>query len=554
MNNKFIEIDASINNISRQDVKVMENQGELNFFKREILSESEHLMLLLFKSIDKNIWPMLKFDKKIWTFVKKRQKYLALLSNQNDFHSMTVIQQIDKWLIELDLRVFVIASVYKSSGNFIPKVNSLALKRENLGDYLKILKYKSLKHYKADLVHKIYTLKGINRFCLLRISTIKDWIVQTLFVQLIKPTVNVHVDNYRFKFYKGRNPYQVINLLRKLLNVKPRYQRYPNDKKYITHNKYIFNVAIKKFFNKITDDWLLKNYPFLLKFINVLKGWLSSEIISQSTNKTPVSIFSQKNVTTSSLTNFILSSLKKVIAPNKVTFFYQKKVTYSVCKGLHNNRINIFLQKQSLNRNFKKSKIFKWKNIIKTDYFGFTSRYILGKRFPKITMQKKYNKNFVQKGLYVYPPKSKVQTLKKKIKEIIKNNLNVSPYRLINLVNPIIISWGNYFGINTLKIYFRLDYYIWYRVWRYLKRKYKKVSIGKSLNLYFQNVQTPFGKIWQFYGTLNSVNNGTLKQKKTVVWVLLLSNLNKTVPVRLFFPSKVLFKSDYYIDDLLCNG
>jgi len=132
-------------------------------------------------------------------------------------------------------------------------------------------------------------------------------------------------------------------------------------------------------------------------------------------------------------------------------------------------------------------------------------------------MQKKYNKNFVQKGLYVYPPKSKVQTLKKKIKEIIKNNLNVSPYRLINLVNPIIISWGNYFGINTLKIYFRLDYYIWYRVWRYLKRKYKKVSIGKSLNLYFQNVQTPFGKIWQFYGTLNSVNNGTLKQKKTVV-------------------------------------
>jgi len=65
VNNKFIEIDASINNISRQDVKVMENQGELNFFKREILSESEHLMLLLFKSIDKNIWPMLKFDKKI---------------------------------------------------------------------------------------------------------------------------------------------------------------------------------------------------------------------------------------------------------------------------------------------------------------------------------------------------------------------------------------------------------------------------------------------------------------------------------------------------------
>lgn len=57
VNNRFIKIDASINNASRQDVrgKAMENQGDLNYLKKEILSESKNLTPLLIKSIDKGI-------------------------------------------------------------------------------------------------------------------------------------------------------------------------------------------------------------------------------------------------------------------------------------------------------------------------------------------------------------------------------------------------------------------------------------------------------------------------------------------------------------------
>ena len=79
VSNRSIKKDASVNNASRQDVRgnVMENQGDLNCFKKEILSESENLTPLLIKSIDKGIWPMLKFNKEIRTLVKKRQKYLA---------------------------------------------------------------------------------------------------------------------------------------------------------------------------------------------------------------------------------------------------------------------------------------------------------------------------------------------------------------------------------------------------------------------------------------------------------------------------------------------
>jgi RNA-directed DNA polymerase len=216
------------------------------------------------------------------------------------------------------------------------------------------------------------------------------------------------------------------------------------------------------------------------------------------------------------------------------------------------DKIDTFLKERGLNKNPIKSKVFKWENNVKFDYLGFTFHYILGKRFSKITMQRKHDKNFVRSGLYVYPSKLKVQYFKNKIKETIKSNLNLSPYRLVNILNPMIRGWGNYFGIGTLRIFSRLDHYIWYRIWRYLRRKYK-VSTKNLVSRYFQGVQTPSGRTWQFHGTFNSVNKDTLKRKGSVAWILLLSQLNKPVPAQMFSPSKALVKSTYYIDDSLFN-
>jgi RNA-directed DNA polymerase len=589
VNNRFIKKDASVNNASRQDVrgKVTENQGDLNYFKKEILSESENLTPLLIKSIDKGIWPMLKFNKEIRTLVKKRQKYLAMLSNQYGFRSAKVIQQVDEWLTKLDLRVFAIESVYRSSGNLTPGVDNLTLKRENLIDYLEILKYNNLKHYKVDQIRRVYIPKGKNDIRPLGIPTIKDRIVQTLFVQILEPVIDVHADNNSFGFRKGRNPHQAIGLLSKLLSVKPAHQRRRSDKKYFMHSKYILNIDIEKFFDKVNNDWLLKNYPFPNNFVNILRDWLSGEIIYQGEYETLISGFPQGSVIGPSLVNFTLNGLEKITVPNKATAFDEEKFNYYVSKGLTHNKsssnvrktltssiiryadgfivvvndkeqakmishkIDTFLKERGLNKNPVKSKVFKWENNAKFDYLGFTFHYILGKRFSKVTMQRKHNKNFVRNGLYVYPSKIMVQFFKNKIKETIKSNLNVSPYRLVNILNPIIRGWGNYFGIGTLRIFSRLDHYIWYRIWRYLRRKYKKVSIKNLVSRYFQGVHTPSGRTWQFHGTFNSVNKDTMKRKGSVAWILLLSQLNKPVPAQMFSPSKTLVKSTYYVDDSL---
>lgn len=363
-----------------------------------------------------------------------------------------------------------------------------------------MLKYNNLKHYKVDQIRRVYTPKSKNDIHPLGIPTIKDRIVQTLFVQVLEPIIDVHADNNSFGFRKGRNPHQAIGLLSKLLSVEPTHQRCHSDKRYFTHSRYILHIDIEKFFDKVNHEWLLKNYPFPTNFVNILRDWLSGEIIYQGEYETPISGFSQGSVIGPSLANFTLNGLEKVTVSNKATFFDKEKFNYYVSKGLTynkspltvrkiltssivryadnfivvvndkkqaviiGNKIDIFLQERGLNKNPRKSKNFKWENSAKFDYLGFTFHYFLGKRFSKVTMQRKRGKNFVRSGLYVYPSKLEVQSFKNKIKETIKSNLNVSPYHLVNVLNPIIRGWGNYFGIGALRIFSRLDHYIWYRI------------------------------------------------------------------------------------------
>jgi RNA-directed DNA polymerase len=590
--NSFIKIDVSINNkrlltTSRQDVrnKIMDSQGSLNLFKKEIISESENLTPLIIKSIESGIWPMLKFNKEIKNLVKKRQKYLSILSNQYGFRSTIVKQQVDEWLTKLDLRVFAIESVYRSFGNLISGIDNLTLKRENLFDYLKILKYNNLKHYKLDPIRRVVISKDKNDVCFIGILTVKDRIVQTLFLQLLEPIIDPHSDNNSFGFRKGRNPHQALGLLSKYLQVKPAHQRKNKDKKYFTYSKYLLKIDIENFFNKVNCDWLLKNYPFPSNFINILEEWLSGEIIYQDEYELFFTGFPQGSLIGPSLVNFTLNGLEKVIIPSKVTAYAEEKVKYYIKKGLKydknssmvrktltssivryadnfivvlndkeqaeiiNKNIDFFLKERGLSKNF--SKIIKWENNAKFTYLGFTFHYILEKKISKVTMQRRFNKNFIRSGLYVYPSKVEVKKFKKKIKETIKSNLNVSPYRLVNILNYYIKYWGTYFGIGTLRLFSRLDHYIWYRIWRYLKRKYKKVSTKILVARYFQGIETPSGRAWQFHGTFNKVNNDTKKRKGTVSWILLLCKLNIPLPAHMFSPDKNLLKSSYYFDEHL---
>jgi RNA-directed DNA polymerase len=572
-----IKRDDGTNNAIGQDVrnKHMASQGYLELQKDEIRRESRRLSPLLVNSIKRGIWPMTFFNQATLSLVKKRQKYLASLSNQYGLHSITVMRQIEEWLCQVDLRVLAIETVYRSSGNLTAGVDGQKLKYENLISYLDSLQHNKLKFYKSDLIKQVFIPKGIESdLQLLGILTIKDRIVQTLFLQVLEPIIEPHADYYSFGYQKGKNAHQAISMLSKLLAYSSKASRKNLDNRHFAHSKFVLNLDVKQFFDKVNNEWLLKNYPFPTKFLHILRSWLYSSISFQSEHEIPFSGFPQGSIIGPSLVNYALNGLEKLVVPSKKTAFDSEKLNYYIKRVSYykkgssivrktlsssivryvddfiivvndeieakiiNNNIKLFLAERGLVCNSFKSEIFKWENNVKFDYLGFTFHCIFKKRTGKITVQRRLNKSISNGCLCVCPSKPKIQMLKSQIKSTISKNLNISPFRLINIVNPIIFSWGNYFSIGTLQVLARLDHYIFYRLWRYLRRKYKKVPTSLLVKRYFKRVETPLGKAWQFHDKFSTAYSDTLNRKSFTASLILLCKFNKLLYAQMFDPNQ----------------
>merc|ERR1711862_746744 len=104
-----------------------------------------------------------------------------------------------------------------------------------------------------------------------------DFLVQTLFMQLLNPIIDVHVDFYNFGYRKRRNLHQAVHILNIILIFKQKSTKKSslNEFSYI-HNKYIVKLKIKNSFDNLISNnkWLLKNYPFPTQYNIFIKYWL----------------------------------------------------------------------------------------------------------------------------------------------------------------------------------------------------------------------------------------------------------------------------------------
>lgn len=107
--------------------------------------------------------------------------------------------------------------------------------------------------------------------------------------------------------------------------------------------------------------------------------------------------------------------------------------------SLLKTRIDSFLEIRGLEINTAKSFFMKWENNQKFDFLGFTFHYILNPVQSKITEQRTASGELILRGgLYVYPSDLSVSSFKHKIKSVITENLNSSPFIMVKVLNPII--------------------------------------------------------------------------------------------------------------------
>jgi len=554
----------------------------------EINSETKRLTPLLRKCMDNNNWPMILHSKALIELKTKKQMWLCLAAGKYGVRSIQVETQFSEWLCSLDMRVSAVETVYRSRGNRFPGTDEIFLTAENLLSHVNALSFNQLFKYKASPIRRVFIPKpGKAELRPLGIPTISDRCMQTLFVQLLDPIIEAMSDDFSYGFRKGRNAHQAIGDLSNHLRTKPQLKRPKSGRRrYFSHSKYVYSLDIKGFFNNVSHDWLVENVPIPLRFREIWSQWLTSEVYYQGNLSQVLSGFPQGSVIGPILANFTLNGFDDLCQPTQKTAFdgekskflqehygeYYKEGQSIVRKtlvqrafryaddivvvsndmpqlSLLKTRIDSFLKTRGLEINTAKSFLIKWEHNQKFDFLGFTFHYILNSVKSKITEQRTASGELILRGgLYVYPSDLSVSLFKHKIKSVIRQNLNSSPFIMVKVLNPIIRGWGNYFGIGTLRVFSRLDHFIYYRLWRYLQRKFRKVSTGRLIERFFQGIPTPSGRLWQFHGIHVNQSAAAKLRKGEVNWLLLLCKLNTPVPVHTLKTSKELRSTSKYVD------
>lgn len=170
------------------------------------------------------------------------------------------------------MRIFSIETVYRSAGNKTPGVDGKILTKGELLDYVDVLTRENLDKYRASPIKRVFIPETSgDEMRPLGIPTIKDRIVQTLFVQIIEPAIDPHADKYSFGYRKGRNAHQAIGELARILYTKPKLTRKSNSKNDFSMTKYIYTVGLRRFFDSVSHDYLVNNYPIPRSYKKLLR-------------------------------------------------------------------------------------------------------------------------------------------------------------------------------------------------------------------------------------------------------------------------------------------
>merc|ERR1712113_655958 len=139
--------------------------------------------------------------------------------------------------------------------------------------------------------------------------------IQQLFVLVLDPYVEANSDASSYGFRKGRRPVMVIGDIQKNLQSKVR-----KGSKNL-EPVYVWDADIKKCFDSISHDWLLKNTLFPPKYKYILKSWLKLGHIEFGSNETE---FNDLGIISPLLMNFTLNGIEDLI--HKEMILYQKGV------------------------------------------------------------------------------------------------------------------------------------------------------------------------------------------------------------------------------------
>jgi len=482
------------------------------------------LTLEIKKQFDKGEWLNPEQKQDLNKFIEKSQNYLTEISIKDGMNSSKIKWLFEKYIHSLLFQTYVIETLSQNRGSKTTGIDGIILKNTFDNKYELLTKLKKFRTNKIQPLKRIYIPKNLTEKRPLSIPSILDRATQLLVFSILDPIIEPHSDLFSFGFRKGRSPILAIATLQKNLQSKPDLKTKSID------TQYIWDADIRKCFDRINHDWLLKNVPIPGKYSFLLKGWLKAGYLEfQNPDLFPTDEgIPQGGIISPLLMNFTLNGLENLLEEAKKEYVNTTKGACLSYREVDGWRIRL----KAVSR-LKTDEVFKERsiackiirfaddfilisgserllNIIKVKAKNFlkirgleihpdktrtiklginTSFNFLGYTFTFLMRTKHIRNKFLHhkkpeyrlKGiprLFVYPSTDKFNKLKVKLIDIFRSTYNLTAFELISSLNPMITGWVNYFSYgNAGGILSSFKKFLYNRIKIWIIKKHPKSSI-----------------------------------------------------------------------------